>query len=232
MENNFNMTVFKKHVDDSIIIDDEIAEKYYQENKEIIFINHPFTKIAPGINANVIIMDNNKKNDKEYQSLLLKKEKCIPIENYNPRIMQIEDDLLAEALLNMEVKTYKKITLKNNQKIMIYKISHEKGEWENYSEVANQVKTVLKKKLSEENCLKKINDLKENLGIKIAQKNLEKYIENKNNLLRSKDSGLDDNDKNRLESIDNNDGDSETDLSSDEIVQEQKIKEVEQEVVR
>lgn len=226
MENNFNMSLFQKNIADLIKIDDVLAKKYYEENKDGVFANAPFTKITPGINANIIIMDDEKKSNKEYEKILLDRKNCIPIENYNPKAMKIADTALSDALLTMKIKEYKKITLQSGQKIMLYKISDNQGEWLAYDAVADKVKSILRKKLIEEECSKKINELKNKFKIVVSQKNLDEYIEEKNILLKNQYSLLDMTESKMISA------ESDLDLQNDELIEEQKIKDVEQEVAK
>jgi hypothetical protein len=227
MENNFYMNIFKKEIADTIIINDEKAKKYYEDNKNTLFANYPFTKIAPGINANAIIIDDEKISKKNYEKMLLDKKNCIPIENYNPKLVSLNDAALSQALINMKIKEYKTVILQNGKKIMLYKLSDNQGEWLPYEMVSDKVRLVMKKKLIEEKSLEEINKLKLELKIKISDKNLGDYIENKNILLKNKFSMLNGSENKILEVAD-----SDFDLQNDEYIEEQKIKEVEQEVVK
>ena len=227
MENNFNMTMFQKNISDEIKIDDTLAKEYYEANKNILFASAPFTKIIPGINAHAIIIDNERKSDKEYEKMLLDKKNCIPIENYNPQIMQASNSLLSDALMSMKIKEYRKITLENGQKIMLYKLSENKGEWLAYDLISEKVKLVLKKKLIEDEYSKRILDLKNKFNIKVSQKNLEDYIEGKMLFLKNQytPSDISDNKILNLEPVD-------LDLQNTELIEEQMIKNVEQESVK
>jgi hypothetical protein len=226
MENNFNMGVFQKHIANTIVIDDVYAEKYYNENKETLFAQAPFVKVAPGIQANIVIMDNDKKTNKEYEKILLDKKQCIPIENYNPKIMKIEDSNLASALLEMKNKEYKIVTLKNNQKIMIYKIAEAIGEWYDFIDVKDKIKSALKKKTIEEEALKNIAEIKNKLEISVAKKNLEDYIDEKSQIYNNQLSLFDPAEsKNSITDID-------SDVSSEEFIEEKDVKEVEQEIAQ
>ncbi len=226
MENNFNMNIFHKNILDSIQIDNGIAEKYYEENKQTVFASSPFAKISPGINANAMIIDNDKKDNKNYEVLLLDKKNCIPIENYNPKVNPIGDKILSDSLIDMKIKEYRKITLTSGQKIMLYKISENQGEWHSYNEVSDKVKQILKKKLFEEESIKKIDEIKNKLKIKVSQKNLDEYIEEKNILLKSQYLAIDEA-ENKI--LNNELG---VNLDSDELVEEQPIKNVEQKVAK
>lgn len=226
MENNFNMNVFQKNIAESIKIDTDFAKKYYEDNKNTIFSNSPFTKIAPGINANAVVIDDDSKNNKIYEQMLLEKKNCIPIENYNPQLTPIGDSSLSDALINMKIKEYRKITMQNGQKIMLYKISDNKGDWFSYEEVADKVKIILKKKLIEDECMKKITDLKRKLKIKISQKNLNKYIDTRNILLKNQDPIIHSTENKILNSV------SDFDIQGDEVIEPQVIKYVQQEVAK
>lgn len=224
MENNFNMSIFQKDIYNSIELNDEFAEKYYNENKSILFATAPFTKELPGINANAVIIDNEKINDKEYEKMLLNNKNCIPIKNFNPHSMQMNDTVLSDALLNMKIKEYKKIVLKNGQKIMLYKISEKQGEWLSYEQNSEKIKSIIKKKMAEEESIKKINELRSKFKIQISQKNLNDYIEEKNILLKNQFDFLK-NLKNQDDAI------VDSDLLEEELIEKQKIKIVEQEAV-
>jgi hypothetical protein len=226
MENNFNMNVFQKNIANEIKIDDQIAKKYYEDNKNTIFANNPFTKIAPGINANAVIIDDESKNNKIYEQMLLDKKNCIPIENYNPQLVSVSDSSFADALINMKLKEYRTITMQNGQKIMLYKISDNKGDWFPYEEVSEQVKRILKTKLTQENSIEKITDLKKQLNIKVSQKNLNQYIHAKNILLKNQDSITSSIENKILNNV------SDFDLQGDEFIEPQVIKDVQQEVAK
>jgi hypothetical protein len=226
MENNFNMNIFQKNIADSIKVDNEIAKKYYEDNKNSIFANNPFTKIAPGITANAVIIDDPTKSSKVYEKMLLDKKNCIPIENYNPQLMRMSDSALADALADMKIKEYRKITLQNGQVVMVYKILENQGEWHPYEVVADKVKAVLKKKLIEDETNKRISELKSQLKINISKKNLSEYIDTRNILLKNQYSIINSAENKMLSVV------SDLDLQGDEIIEEQKIKDVEQEIVK
>jgi hypothetical protein len=225
MENNFNMGIFQKNIVEKIVIEDSYAEKYYNENKNSLFINNPFTKVNPGITARIIIMDDEKKNSKDYEKMLLENKNCIPIENFNPKTMKMTDSKFSDSLISMKNKEIRELVLDNSQKVMVYKISEEEGQWYSYKEVSDKVKLALRKKMIEEESGKIINKIKKKLDIKVCKNTLENYIEEKN-IIQKNQIAL-------FNSLEKTASDSDLELDEiEEVVEEQEIKQVKQETVK
>lgn len=172
MQNIFYINYFKKHIGKSIIIDDEFAKSYYENNKIKEFNKKPFTKKLASIDARIIEMKKNDQDFSFYEALLLSDETATRMKEFNP---YINNSIIAETLKKMKTKSYEIIAIENTQ-YMLYKIDETEGVWEEFSKIKDLVKKYIYNKSINKKMADIITETKNTCKMKVCESTLKKYI--------------------------------------------------------